>query len=82
MYGKPKTPQDLHRNATAMVEKFGLLTKPNTGLPIQSPYLPIVNRQAQFMLKAAEQLGFSPASRTRVQIVEDDSDYDVWANFK
>lgn len=64
--------EDLHRRASEMVEKFGILTKtPNTGLPMQSPYLPIVNRQAQIMLKAAEQLGFSPASRSRVQISED-----------
>ena len=74
--------ENLHRRASEMVEKFGILTKaPNTGLPMQSPYLPIVNRQAVIMLKAAEQLGFSPASRGRVQIVEDracDAD-DPWA---
>ncbi len=64
--------EDLHRRASESVEKYGILTKaPNTGLPIQSPYLPVVNKQAQIMLKAAELLGFSPASRSRVQIVED-----------
>ena len=76
--------EDLHLNAAGMVEKYGLLTKaPNTGLPIQSPYLPIVNKQAQIMLKAAEQLGFSPASRSRVQVVDDvpDEEYDAWAAF-
>jgi P27 family predicted phage terminase small subunit len=61
--------EDLHRRASEMVEKFGILTKaPNTGLPIQSPYLPVVNKQALIMLRAAEQLGFSPASRSRLQI--------------
>ena len=76
--------EDVHRNAAAMVDKFGLLTKaPHTGLPIQSPYLPIVNKQAQIMLKAAEQLGFSPASRSRVQLIEDrPSEADSeWAQF-
>ncbi len=64
--------EDMHRRASESVEKYGILTKaPNTGLPIQSPYLPVVNKQAQIMLKAAELLGFSPASRSRVQIVED-----------
>ena len=54
-----------------MIEKFGMLTKaPNTGQPMQSPYLPVVNRQAHIMLKAAEQLGFTPAARSRVQIEE------------
>jgi P27 family predicted phage terminase small subunit len=63
--------EDLHRRASELVEKYGILTNaPNTGLPIQSPYLPVVNKQAQIMLKAAELLGFSPASRSRVQIVE------------
>ena len=40
-----------------MVEKYGILTKtPATGAPMQSPYLPVVNKQAQIMLPAAEQL--------------------------
>ena len=64
--------EDLHRKASEMVERHGLLIKaPNTGLPIQSPYLPVINRQASIMIKAAEQLGFSPASRGRVQIEPD-----------
>ena len=74
--------EDLHRRSSEAVEKFGILTKaPNTGLPIQSPYLPIVNKQAHLMLKAAEQLGFSPASRSRVQLVEDRvrEEDDPWA---
>ena len=63
--------EDLHRQASMMLEKFGILTKtPNTGQPMQSPYLPIVNRQAFIMLKAAEQLGFTPAARSRVQVDE------------
>ena len=63
--------EDLHRRATEQVDKFGILTKaPNTGVPMQSPYLPVVNKQAQLMLKAAEQLGFSPASRSRIQLLD------------
>lgn len=62
--------EDLHRRATQQVDKFGIITKaPNSGVPIQSPYLPVVNKQAQIMLKAAEQLGFSPASRSRIQLL-------------
>lgn len=57
----------LHRNAVAEVRKHGMLVKaPNTGLPIQSPYLPVVNKQAFIMLRAVDHLGFSPASRTRI----------------
>ena len=73
--------EDLHRRAAEMIEKIGILTKaPNTGLPIQSPYLPVVNKQAQIMLKAAEQLGFTPAARSRIQIAEPVSTrYNKWA---
>jgi hypothetical protein len=61
--------EDLHREAAEKVNQYGLLTKsPNAGLPLQSPYLPILNKQAQIMLKAAAELGFTPSSRSRVQI--------------
>jgi P27 family predicted phage terminase small subunit len=60
--------EDLHREAAEKITQYGLLTKsPNAGLPLQSPYLAILNKQAQIMLKAGAELGFSPASRTRVQ---------------
>lgn len=61
--------EDLHREAAEKVAQYGLLTKsPNAGLPLQSPYLAILNKQAQIMLKAGAELGFSPSSRTRVQV--------------
>ena len=75
--------EDLHRRASEQVEKFGILTKaPNTGLPIQSPYLPVLNKQAQIILKAAEQLGFTPASRTRIQVEEPSNrlEHNPWAD--
>jgi hypothetical protein len=61
--------EDLHREAAEKIAQYGLLTKsPNAGLPLQSPYLAILNKQAQIMIKAGAELGFSPASRTRVQV--------------
>ena len=61
--------EDLHREAAEKIATYGLLTKsPNAGLPLQSPYLAILNKQAQIMLKAGSELGFSPSSRTRVQV--------------
>jgi P27 family predicted phage terminase small subunit len=61
--------ENTHREATEKMNKFGLLAKtPNTGQIIQSPYLPIVNRQAQIMMKAACELGFSPTARVRLII--------------
>ena len=71
--------EDLHRQAAAMVEKFGIITKaPQSGVPQQSPYLPVLNKQAQIMLRAAELLGFSPTSRSRVQTPPDDEDANPW----
>jgi P27 family predicted phage terminase small subunit len=61
--------EDLHKQATIAVGKFGLITKsPKQGEPMQNPYLAIINRQAQIMLKAASEIGFTPSSRSRVQI--------------
>lgn len=58
--------EDLHRTAAEAVSKFGLITKsPKQGEPMQNPYLAILNRQAQIMMKAASELGFSPTSRSR-----------------
>lgn len=61
--------EDLHRQAAEKVEQFGMLTKsPNKGQPMQSPYLPILNKQAQIMLKAAAELGFTPSARSRIAL--------------
>lgn len=66
--------EDLHREAAEKVALYGMLTKsPNAGLPLQSPYLAILNKQAQIMLKAGAELGFSPSSRTRVQVAPEHS---------
>ena len=61
--------KDLHRQACQAVEKFGMITKsPIKGDPVQNPYLPIINKQAQIMIKTASELGFTPSSRTRVNV--------------
>jgi len=50
-----------------------LLTKTPEGHLVQSPYLPIINKQAAIMLKAASELGFTPSSRTRVSVDPSDA---------
>lgn len=61
--------EDLHRQASISVAKFGLITRsPKQGEPMQNPYLPIINRQAQIMMKAAAELGFTPSSRSRISV--------------
>lgn len=74
---------DLYRKAQAGLAKTGLLVKaPITGVPMQSPYLAIANKQAQIMTKAATEMGFTPASRSRVvmPLDTDHDDRDPWAD--
>jgi phage terminase small subunit len=37
---------------------------------MQNPFLAIMNRQAEIMLRAASELGFTPACRPRIQTSE------------
>ena len=61
--------ESLHRDAAQKVATFGTVIKaPVTGVPIQSPYMAIVNRQALIMVKSAAELGFTPSSRTRITV--------------
>lgn len=54
---------------------------PNTGVPMQSPYLAIANKQAQIMTKAAVEMGFTPASRSRISVpLEEIGGLDPWAD--
>ncbi len=73
---------DLYNKAQTGLVKTGLLVKaPNTGVPMQSPYLAIANKQAQIMMKAAAEMGFTPASRSRVTLpLEAADDLDPWAD--
>lgn len=61
--------EDLHRQATIDVAERGLvILSPDKGVPMQNPYLAIINRQAVIMLKAASEMGFTPSSRSRVKV--------------
>ncbi|WP_230598188.1 phage terminase small subunit P27 family, partial [Xanthomonas albilineans] len=74
---------DLYRKAQTGINKSGLLLKaPNTGVPMQSPYLSIANKQAQIMTKAATEMGFTPASRSRVSLPMETAEdaLDPWAD--
>ena len=48
------------------VRTLGLLVMaPNTGLPIQSPWLAVMNRQTEIARKLAAELALPPAQRSR-----------------
>jgi hypothetical protein len=52
--------------ANAQVQALGLLVKaPHTKLPVQSPWLSIMNRQAEIARKLAAELALPPAQRGR-----------------
>jgi hypothetical protein len=54
--------------ANEKLDATGLLVKaPNTGLPIQSPYLAVLNRQTDIARKLAAELALPPAQRDRVK---------------
>lgn len=56
-----------YKEAVLAVRDMGMVTlSPVKNEPMQSPYLSIMNRQAQLMLKAASEMGLTPTARTRV----------------
>lgn len=52
--------------AMEQIQKYGTMIKSSSGFPIQSPYLAILNRQAEIMMRIASEFGFTPASRSRI----------------
>ncbi len=65
----------LKRNRAQMAKGGEVVRAPNTGLPIQSPWLSIVNKQVDLSRKLAAELGFPPSERNRIgQAEPDDND--------
>src|SRR3954471_10705979 len=57
--------------ANERLDATGMLVKaPNTGFPIQSPYMAVLNRQTDIARKLAAELALPPAQRDRVRPVE------------
>lgn len=57
----------LYREASRQVTKYGSVIKSPSNYPIQSPYVSIMNKQAQLMLRASSELGLTLASRLRAK---------------
>jgi phage terminase small subunit len=52
--------------ATAKVQALGMLVEvPHTRMPIQSPWIAIMNRQTEIARKLASELALPPAQRSR-----------------
>jgi len=52
----------------AAIRKFGTMVKSPSGFPMQSPYVAVVNKQAEIMIRIAAEFGFSPSSRSRIAV--------------
>jgi len=62
--------EDLHREASEAITKGGAIITTRNGEVAQNPYMAVMNRQVPVMLKAASELGFTPASRSRISLPE------------
>jgi P27 family predicted phage terminase small subunit len=64
-----------HRQATMAQQRLDagkewpMLQLGHGGRPVISPYLRVMNHAALIMLRCADALGFSPASRPRIQLI-------------
>jgi P27 family predicted phage terminase small subunit len=60
--------RDTHQKASTAFAKSKMLYTSKNGDPMQNPLLPVINKQAVLMMKAAGELGFTPSSRSRIEI--------------
>lgn len=59
--------EDMHRTAATSVARVGLMIRSkHSDVPVQNPYVAIINKQAHIMKGLASELGFSPTSRARI----------------
>jgi P27 family predicted phage terminase small subunit len=67
--------------ATEAIQKFCSMVKSPTGYPVQSPYVPIANRQTEIMMRIASEFGFTPASRSRIS-APSQHEHDLFSGIK
>jgi P27 family predicted phage terminase small subunit len=52
-------------DAFEAIQKYGTMIKSPTGYPVQSPYVAVLNRQAETLMRMSAEFGFTPAARSR-----------------
>lgn len=70
--------KDLHQRAAIDIQENGITMLSSKGMPMQNPAIGILNKQAAVLLKAAEQMGFSPVARARVRVAPAQPKADEW----
>lgn len=63
-----------HEESAKATAKGGLTVTTDKGNEIQAPWVGTMNRAALLMLRAAAEMGFTPASRSKVTAVDDDDE--------
>jgi P27 family predicted phage terminase small subunit len=56
--------------AVSSIERYGTMVKSPNGYPMQSPYVAVVNKQVEIMVRIAAEFGMTPSSRTRIRVGE------------
>ena len=65
----------LHDEAMKALQSSPRIIKSPNGMPVQSPWIQILNKQASIMQRLSLDLGFSPAARARISLeIEEESD--------
>jgi P27 family predicted phage terminase small subunit len=54
--------------AVASLGRYGTMVKSPNGFPMQSPYVAVVNKQVDVMIRVAAEFGMTPSSRTRIRV--------------
>lgn len=71
----------MQRDAWKKLKASSFLVKTPSGMAVQSPYMSIVNRQTEVIVKVGAQLGLSPVARTRIAMEEGAGDADPTDRF-
>jgi P27 family predicted phage terminase small subunit len=70
---------DHYKKLNESVQKEGFVFLSPNGYPITHPNMTQLNKQAMIMLRAANEMGFTPASRSKIVVNEEKVKDDPWA---
>lgn len=60
-----------HQDASLMCAERGTVLTTAQGNEIQAPWVGMLNRQALILIRVCSELGFTPASRSKVSVMDD-----------
>jgi len=63
-----------HQDAALLCNERGYTITTLNGNEIQAPWVGVMNKQAQILIKTSSELGFTPAARSRVSVHNDDDE--------